>query len=141
MTMKIGLIRYHRDELVVRSVLTVDGMPFCEAREACGMGCARDLLPEGRYACRCLASDFSPMTLKVCRQRGKAMLVGWDALRTWRRGMILLGYAAPSSRPATRGLERQDEAFAAFTRRLYAAYGRGEVFEMEVKDAPEDLPK
>ena len=74
------------------------------------------------------------MTLKVCRPRGKSLLcIGWNALRQWKTGLICLGYADSLIPEEERKLIRQQEAFEAFTQKVYAAYVNGETFSLEIK--------
>lgn len=134
-TMKIEMIRYYAEEGMAKSLVSVDGTPFCEAREAWFAIGVKDILPAGAYTCRCFASEFSPMTLKVCRSRGKGLVrFGWDALRQWKKGVICLGIADSDIPAERRVINRQKETFQAFTRKVYAAYIDGEPFTLNVED-------
>ena len=131
--MNIQLIRYHQSPQGIHSQLMVNGTPFCHAHEQGSSLRSHNQLSAGTYRCKCFASVLSPMTLKVCRQRGKAvMMFGWDANRQWQVGVILLGHADPTLPPEEQELTRQQEAFDAFTQHVYEAYAMGEPITLEV---------
>ena len=131
--MNIQLIRYHQSSQGIRSQLLVDGAPFCHAHEARHTMRSRDALPTGSYQCKCFASLLSPMTLKVNRQQGKAIIMfGWDALQQWQGGMILLGHTDPTLPPEQQELTHQQETFATFTQHVYEAYANGEPITLDI---------
>ena len=114
----------------------LDGAPFCHAHEPHSTVQSRNALPLGTYGCKCFASLLSPMTLKVCRQKGKAlMMFGWDALKQWQGSMILLGKTDPALPPEEQMLTCQQDTFDAFTQHVYEAYAKGEPITLEVKNS------
>ncbi|MBO7592290.1 MAG: hypothetical protein J6T00_02825 [Bacteroidaceae bacterium] len=131
--MNIQLFRYHQSSQGIHSQLMVNGTPFCHAHEPAGSSRSHNQLSTGTYRCKCFASVLSPMTLKVCRQPGKAvMMFGWDALLQWQGGVILLGHADPTLPPEEQMLTRQQATFDAFTQHVYEAYATGEPITLEV---------
>ncbi len=134
--MHIQLLRYHHSPQGICSQLMLDGAPFCHAHEPHSTVQSRDALPLGTYGCKCFASLLSPMTLKVCRQKGKAlMMFGWDALKQWQGSMILLGKTDPALPPEEQMLTCQQDTFDAFTQHVYEAYAKGEPITLEVKNS------
>ena len=136
--MKLQILRYYKDSRTMKGTLMVDGTPFCETREANSVLHQKYILPAGEYRCKCFASALSPMTLKVCRERGKAaMMVGFDVVRQWKVGMICLGQADPSAPAEERELDRQQETFEAFTGKVYKAYSEDESITLEIAEPDE----
>ena len=131
--MHIQLLRYHHSPQGIRSQLMLDGAPFCHAHEPHSIMRSHDALPQGTYRCKCFASLLSPMTLKVIRQKGKAiMMFGWDALKQWQSNVILIGQTDSTLPPERQELDRQQDTFDAFTQHVYEAYAKGEPITLEV---------
>ena len=131
--MLLTLTRYHLTPRMARGTLSIDGKPFCETREPIDRLPSASMIPTGEYKCRCAASPLSPMTLKVCRCRGRNLVFfGWDLFRPCQAGMISLGQADPDEPPEERELTRQQETFEAFTQRVYAAYAQNEEITLTI---------
>ncbi len=131
--MTLHLIRYHTDHEQLKGSLLIDGTPFCETREPGRMAGRNAHLPPGTYSCRCHPTRFSPMTLRVCRQRGQSTIhFGWNTLRQWLSGTICVGMANIADPPEERQLTRQQETFDQLTQRVYHAYENGEGIELTV---------
>lgn len=133
--MHLLLKRYLASPLVVKGVLSIDGKPFCETREAVGRApgfTTFNRLAEGTYPCRWFASELSPLSLKVHRSKGHAQaMLSYDAFRQVQGANICLGRADASVPAEERELECQEETFAEFTRLLYARYGEEVVLQVE----------
>lgn len=131
--MLIDLIRYHITPSLVKGRLLIDGEPFCETREPGTLSGANAHLPTGTYPCRCVATRFSPMTLRVIRRRGQHTVhFGWDALRQHLSGTICVGMANDALPPEERELTHQQDTFERLTRRLYYAYADAEEIELRI---------
>ena len=133
--MTLHLIRYHLGPDLAKGRLLIDGSPFCETREPSLR------LPAGTYTCRCSATRYSPMTLRVCRRRGQhSVLFGWDSLRQHLSGTILVGMANADEPPDLRELTRQQDTFAQLTRRIYRAYAEAEDISLRITDPLSPAP-
>lgn len=133
--MTIDLNRYYHTRCLVKSQLVINHVPFGEAREADSVPGMKGGLEAGTYRCQCVASELSPMTLKVCRQRGKGRIIfGWDLLRQSAMGIICMGAADTDVPPEERELVRQQETFKMFTQMIYKAYAEGEEFVLNIKE-------
>lgn len=133
--MTIDLNRYYHTRCLVKSQLVINHVPFGEAREADSVPGMKGGLEAGTYRCQCVASELSPMTLKVCRQRGKGRIIfGWDLLRQSAMGIICMGAADTDVPPEERELVRQQETFKMFTQMIYKAYTEGEEFVLNINE-------
>lgn len=135
--MEIIITRYYRDSHTVKGILTLDGRPFGETREALPVGVCRRklgaLLPPGTYTCRPTATMLSPMTLKVCQAAGHTRLfIAYDPVRQEMADRILVGQADALLLPEERELTRQADTFEALTQRVYQAYATAEDITLEV---------
>lgn len=134
--MHLHLIRYHQSPALTQSRLHIDGVPFCEAREPGTLTFGRHRLaplPAGEYRCRCVATEFSPMTLQVCRTAGhRRLLFGFHPMKQWQANVVNLGLSDPTLPPEQRTLVHTSDTFDRFTQRVYAAYARGESFTLTV---------
>jgi len=138
--MKITLTRYYQDRYITKSRMSIDGEPFCEAREpgtqcgSCCQGVRRPrMLKDGTYSCKCVSSDDAPMTLAVCQTVGHNRITfGWHPLQQWKANRIFIGEADPYDPPAERELREQESTFAAFAHLLYRAYGTREAITLTV---------
>lgn len=133
--MTLHLTRYYADLNQVKGILLIDGTPFCETREPGRMAGRNAHLSPGTYPCRCRATQFSPMTLRVCRQRGQSSVhIGWHALRQWLSGTICVGMANIADPPEERELTRQQATFDQLTQRVYQAFEQAEDIQLTVSD-------
>lgn len=138
--MHITITRYHESPEETKSEITIDGIPFGEAREP-GTASTRTRgrikhlvrLPEATYECRITASDLSPMTLKVRRYAGQpTVCIGWHPTAPWHTGFICIGQGDPLVSPEERELTDRESTFNRFTQLLYRAFQRGEKITLEV---------
>lgn len=138
--MHIYLTRYYQSPFVTKSTFDVDGILHLEAREPselCAMPFSRllPLLPPGTYACQCVPSDLSPITLRVNQQAvRRPLLIGYDEDKQWQIGRIHIGFADCSAPPEERELICQRAAFDSLTQRLYEVYARKEPILLTVID-------
>ncbi len=137
--MKLTLTRYYRDSHRAKGILTLDGRPFGETREALPVGVCRRklgaLLPPGTYTCRPTATMLSPMTLKVCQAAGHTRLfIAYDPVRQEMADRILVGQADMLLQPEERELVQQAATFEALTQRVYQAYAAAENITLEVAE-------
>lgn len=133
--MTLHLIRYLITPSLVKGRLLIDGSPFCETREPGTLSGANAHLPTGTYTCRCAATRFSPMTLRVCRRRGQhTMLFGYDPLRQHLGGAILVGMGNDDEPPELRQLVHQQDTFAQLTRHIYRAYAEDEDISLRISE-------
>ena len=146
MSMVIKLHRYYGDAGVTKSVMEVwlDGEQeprlVCEAREPrfreyreTFPGASRYCLPVGRWRLKPGCSEFGTMTLRVVRCPGhRCVLLGWDAFRQSREGMVLMGVAVNPEAPAEeRFIDGGMEVYEQLERLVYEAFGKGEEFWVE----------
>ena len=147
--MVIKLRRYYGDEQVTKSVMEVfledEEKPHlkCEAREArfreyreTFPGASRYCLPVGRWRLKPGCSEFGTMTLRVTRCPGhRCVLLGWDAFRQWREGMVCMGVAVSQEAPAEeRLIEGGMEVYGRLERLVYEAFGKGEEMWVEISN-------
>lgn len=143
--MKIVLERYYGDWRITKSVMTVveeDGEELlrCEAREPrfaqyveAFPGCSRFCLACGRWRCKVVATDMSPMTLTVVKSPGhRCCRIGWDYTAQVRANMVLVGESDGNENEEWRDIVRSRETFERLTQLVYHAFGTDEEIWLEV---------
>lgn len=132
--MHITITRYYGDANMALGRLTVEGTDFeCETSEPhyrdyseAFQGCSTFCLPVGEHRCKCVASQFSALTLAVAKTPGhRCTLFGWHPTKERMLNAILL-------RPV--GMESADALFERFTQLVYDAYVNGEEMMVEIRN-------
>lgn len=145
--MNIVLERYFGDSHITKSVMTVVGEEGrehlrCEAREPrfaqyqeAFPGCSRFCLAGGRWRCKVVATEMSPMTLTVVKSPGhRCYRIGWDYMAQVKANMVLVGESDGCEEPEYRDIVQSKETFDRLTKLVYEAYGTGEEIWLEVKN-------